>query len=197
MKKWPEFVKKNIEKSNHVTCHFGHPPDWDLDISKYDDMETLGIGDEVIQVPVIEISSGSRYKNALSKAREKLKKNARNRGANAILMMSINIDPNAGIRGADFKDQKMMPASTGNAVIRAQGEFYFFPNLKPSLRGWSISKKIKFLRDVGKINQKTFSEKVGLAQSTVSEIESGKLEPKEKTLKKITDHFNIDLDSFK
>lgn len=57
-----------------------------------------------------------------------------------------------------------------------------------------IGNKIKKLREEKRLTQQELAEEMGLAQSTIAMIESGKKEGSTKTLKKLADFFNISID---
>ena len=55
----------------------------------------------------------------------------------------------------------------------------------------SIGLRIKELRNVKKLNQLDFADKIGIKQSPLSQMESGKILPSIETLSKIIRIFNI------
>ena len=55
----------------------------------------------------------------------------------------------------------------------------------------SIGLRIKELRNVKKLNQLDFADKIGIKQSPLSQMESGKILPSIETLSKIIRVFNI------
>jgi transcriptional regulator with XRE-family HTH domain len=57
----------------------------------------------------------------------------------------------------------------------------------------SIGKRIKELRKLHGLNQIEFSEKIGISQGHLSEIESGKLLPSLETVIKMGEQFKLDI----
>lgn len=58
----------------------------------------------------------------------------------------------------------------------------------------SIAERMKYLRNSFNLSQKEFSKIIGLGQSRLSEIESGKNKPSFDTLVAISENFSISMD---
>jgi len=57
----------------------------------------------------------------------------------------------------------------------------------------SVGDRVKMIRKANQLNQKSFSETIGVSQGTLSDIESGKCYPSFDTLMSIKGSFSCDL----
>lgn len=58
----------------------------------------------------------------------------------------------------------------------------------------NISKRYRELREVNKLNQKDFAEKIGINQSSLSDIEKGRTKPSIETVIATSRHFSVSTD---
>jgi transcriptional regulator with XRE-family HTH domain len=56
-----------------------------------------------------------------------------------------------------------------------------------------IGERLKYIRKLQKMNQTDLSEKLGISQGTLSEIESGKILPSLEVIMKLADTYKLDL----
>lgn len=58
---------------------------------------------------------------------------------------------------------------------------------------YSLSERLRFLREQRRLSQKDFAKAVGISQSSVAQIEAGRKEPSLETLRKIAKCLDIDM----
>jgi transcriptional regulator with XRE-family HTH domain len=64
---------------------------------------------------------------------------------------------------------------------------------KEKIVEYSLSDRLKFIREQRRLSQKEFANAVGISQSSVAQIENGRKEPSLETLRKIAKCLDIDM----